>query len=230
MPKILIVEDEFEIAKFIKLELEHEGFETQIASTGRQAIDFFAASQFDLILLDVMIPELNGIEVLRRIRKTSTIPVILVTAKSETPDKVTGLDVGADDYITKPFEIEELLARIRALLRRSTIEKSVTKENDTPHILEYKNLKMDTDRLEVSVKGTLINLTRTEFLILQCLLENKNHVVSREQIFQYAWGPEHYVDDNSVDVYIRYIRSKIDEPFKENIISTVRGAGYSIKD
>ena len=229
MSKILIVEDEFEIAKFIRLELEHEGFETQIASTGRQAIDFCASGKYDLILLDVMIPELNGIEVLRRIRKTSTVPIILVTAKSETPDKVTGLDVGADDYITKPFEIEELLARIRALLRRSSYT-STKADQEVPHVLEFRKLKMDTDRLEVRYDGNLVNLTRTEFLILQCLLENKNHVVSREQIFQYAWGPEHYVDDNSVDVYIRYIRSKIDERFKDSIISTVRGAGYSIKD
>ncbi|NLL99837.1 MAG: response regulator transcription factor [Treponema sp.] len=222
MPKILIIEDEINIATFIKRELEHEGYKTEIATDGKVGFMAFENNSFDLILLDIMLPEINGIEVLRRIRKTSSIPVILVTARTETLDKVYGLDSGADDYIAKPFAIEELLARIRALLRRT--EKSIT------DIIQHKELKMNLAKHEVYVNDKQVNLTRTEFLLLQTLLQNKNNVISREKIINSVWGENHYIDDNSVDVYIRYLRLKIDEEFGTNFITTVRGVGYTIKD
>lgn len=230
MPRILVVEDEFKIASFICKELEHEGFQTSYADTGRKALETFENESFDLILLDIMLPELNGIEVLRRIRKTSNIPIILLTARDEVLDKVTGLDSGADDYLAKPFAIEELFARIRALLRRAKDSHVQDDIEESKDIINFKNLSMHLSRLEVTMNGDLISLTRTEFLLLQCLLDHKNHVLSREQIITEVWGPGHYIDDNSVDVYVRYIRSKIDEAYNVNYIQTVRGAGYTIKD
>ena len=228
MENILIVEDDEGISSFVDLELKHEGYTTKIAHTGRNAIDFFSQDTYDLILLDIMLPELNGIEVLRRIRKISAVPIILLTAKNDTMDKVQGLDGGADDYITKPFEIEELLARIRSLLRRSnTIDKENTKSSD---IIEYEALKIDQKSCTVTFHHKELQLTRTEYLLLLCLLTHKNEALSRESIIDDVWGKEHYIDPNSVDVYIRYLRAKLDEPNKPSYITTIRGMGYMIKD
>ena len=181
---------------------------------------------FDLILLDIMLPELNGIEVLRRIRKVSNIPIILLTARDAVVDKVAGLDSGADDYITKPFAIEELLARIRVALRNRT--NGSTKKDLTE--LSIGSLILDPTKREVLVDETIIDLTKREFDLLQYLLENKNIVLSRESILQHIWGYDFLGGTNAVDVYIRYLRAKIEEPFGLKFIHTVRGVGYVIKD
>ncbi|HMM69721.1 MAG TPA: response regulator transcription factor [Gudongella oleilytica] len=226
MTKILIVEDEEKLARFVELELQYEGYEVEKAFDGRAGIDMVKASPFDLVLLDIMLPGLNGIEVLRRIRQTSDIPVILLTARDAVVDKVTGLDSGADDYITKPFAIEELLARIRALLRK----KEPGNQAQAKDVVVYKELTLDTRKREVHVKGTVVPLTKKEFDLLELLMENRNIVLSRETILDKIWGYDFSGGTNAVDVYIRYLRAKLEEPFGTKIFSTVRGVGYAIKD
>lgn len=219
MEKILVVEDDDGIAEFETLELEHEGFEIKRAVNGREALELFESFALDVILLDVMLPELSGLEVLRRIRKTSSVPVIMVSARGETYDKVNGLDAGADDYIAKPFEIEELLARLRAVIRRSD------KSNAEGKTYSIGNLILNTESMEVTNSGELIELSKTEYLLLKCLLANIDVVLSRDSIIDQVWGEGHSIDVNAVDVYVRYLRSKLGE----GIISTVRGAGYVIR-
>lgn len=226
MKRILIVEDEEKIARFIELELQYEGYEVEKAFNGRDGLELATTQSFDLILLDVLLPVLNGIEVLRRIRKTSDIPIILLTARDSVVDKVSGLDGGADDYITKPFAIEELLARIRLVLRKET-KIDGTKPTSG---LRAGNLSLDCDKREVMVGEELIELTKKEFDLLEYLLENKNIVLSRETILEHIWGYEFSGGTNAVDVYIRYLRSKIEEPFNIKLLHTIRGVGYVIKD
>ncbi len=226
MERILIIEDEEKIARFIELELKYEGYEVEKAFNGRDGLELATTQPFDLILLDIMLPELNGIEVLRRIRKVSNIPIILLTARDAVVDKVAGLDSGADDYITKPFAIEELLARIRVALRNRT--NGSTKKDLTE--LSIGSLILDPTKREVLVDETIIDLTKREFDLLQYLLENKNIVLSRETILQHIWGYDFLGGTNAVDVYIRYLRAKIEEPFGLKLIHTVRGVGYVIKD
>ena len=218
--KILIVEDDSGISDFVIPELEHEGYETCLAVTGREALDKFKSENPDLILLDIMLPELNGLEVLRRIRAESTVPVILETARGETIDKINGLNLGADDYIPKPFEIEELLARINALFRRVNYAKE--KETSTT----VKALTLNLDRMSFTIDSNEVQLSKTEFLFLKLLIENQGKVFSRQQIIDEIWGVGHYIDENTVDVYVGYLRSKISEFTKEEYIRTVRGAGY----
>jgi len=225
MTKVLVVEDDAGIADFVQLELRHEGFEVACAATGRDALTAFDTISPDIILLDIMLPELSGLEVLRRIRKISRVPVILLTARGETYDKVNGLDAGADDYLAKPFEIEELLARMRAVLRRTD-----TGASGVDLILRVKNLELHIDSMVVLLEGKVVELSRTEFLLLKTLLENRNVVMARDKIITAVWGEGHYIDENSVDVYIRYLRSKIDEKAGEEYITTVRGSGYMIRD
>ncbi len=217
---VLIVEDDKGISDFIIPELEHEGFKTRLAETGRQALEMFEAEEPDLILLDVMLPELNGLEVLRRIRAKSNVPVILETARGETIDKITGLNAGADDYIPKPFEIEELLARINALFRRINIMKPADSK------LSVRSLALNIDRMSCSVGENEIQLSKTEFLMLKTFIESQNKVLSRSDIIDAIWGKGHYIDENTVDVYVGYLRSKIAEHTKEEFIKTVRGTGY----
>lgn len=228
--KILIVEDDPGISDFIIPELEHEGYDTCLAVTGRDALDKFESEKPDFILLDVMLPELNGLEVLRRIRSVSTVPVILETARGETIDKINGLNLGADDYISKPFEIEELLARINALIRRVSFAKP--KEA----LLSYKDLTINVDRMSFSMTGLSqaaagesaeeIPLSKTEFLLLKLLVENQGKVLSRSVIIDEIWGKDHFIDENTVDVYVGYLRSKIAEYTRDEYIRTVRGTGY----
>ena len=225
--KILIVEDDAGISDFIIPELEHEGYTTSLAVSGREALEKFEAEKPDLILLDIMLPELNGLEVLRRIRAVSTVPIILETARGETIDKINGLNLGADDYIPKPFEIEELLARINALLRRVNFSKKSEEE------LSYKGVSLDVDRMGCFIRSgadcsqqTEIQLSKTEFLLLKFLLENKGKVFTRQQIIDEIWGAGHFIDENTVDVYVGYLRSKIAEYDKSEYIRTVRGVGY----
>ncbi|SHI93434.1 response regulator transcription factor [Clostridium intestinale] len=219
---ILIIEDEIKIARFVEMELNYEGYKVTKVNDGRQGLMKARNEEFDLILLDIMLPSMNGIEVLRRIREESEVPVIMLTAKDETMDKVTGLDMGADDYITKPFEIEELLARIRVALKR----KKVTKKQE----LRYKELLMDLEGYNLSYDGANIELTKKEFELLRYLLENKNRVLTRDKIIETVWGYDYFGDTNVVDVYIRYLRSKIDDKYNQKIIHTLRGVGYMIKD
>ena len=225
--KILIVEDDKGISDFIVPELNHEGYTTCLAETGRKALDMFESEKPDLILLDIMLPELNGLEVLRRIRAVSTVPIILETARGETIDKINGLNLGADDYIPKPFEIEELLARINALFRRVSFAK--------PHdsVLSYKELVLNVDRMSFSMKGegddsqvTEVPLSKTEFMLLKLLVENQGKVLSRSNIIDEIWGKDHFIDENTIDVYVGYLRQKISEFSKDEYIKTVRGAGY----
>jgi len=226
MEKILIIEDEEKIVRFIELELKYEGYEIEKAYNGRDGLELALTQSFDLILLDIMLPGLNGIEVLRRIRRVSEIPIILLTARDAVVDKVSGLDGGANDYMTKPFAIEELLARIRAALR----EKPTNNDFKSSSEILVGPLSLDPDKREVKVNETLVDLTKREFDLLQYLLENKNMVMSRETLLQNIWGYDFTGETNAVDVYVRYLRVKMEEPFGLKLIHTVRGVGYVIKD
>lgn len=219
--KIFIVEDEVKIARFLQMELEHEGFYTATETNGRRALERLMQESYDLVLLDIMLPEMGGLTICRKLREVSQIPIIMLTAKDAIEDKVTGLDTGANDYLTKPFAIQELFARIRTALRRQPVIEGT---------LLYKKLKMFTDRYEVEIANTKVELTKKEFALLEYLLRNKNHVLTREQILQNVWGYDYMGDTNVIDVYIRYLRSKIEEPFDIKYIQTIRGIGYAIKD
>lgn len=225
MTKIFIVEDERRIARFLQMELEHEGFATASESNGLRAYERIIQEDYDLVLLDIMLPEMDGLTICKNVRKISDIPIIMLTAKDEISDKVTGLDIGADDYITKPFAIQELLARIRVALRKH----NNTAKQEEAVTFVFKNIIVYLDRHEVTVNGKLVELTKKEYDLLLYMLQNHDHVLSREQILQSIWGYEYMGDTNVVDVYIRYLRSKIDDEFKEKYIHTVRGIGYVIK-
>lgn len=221
--KILIIEDEVKIARFLELELTHEGYLVEQSHDGREGLDIALSGEYALIILDVMLPSLNGMEVLRRLRQSSETPVIMLTAKDNVTDIVMGLDIGANDYITKPFAIEELLARIRVALKRN-------KTSDHTHnIIELGPLKIDSDQHQVSYNGEPIDLTKKEYDLLNYLAENYNIVLSREKILEKVWGYAYYGDTNAVDVYIRYLRSKIDDIYHIKLIHTVRGVGYVLK-
>ena len=222
--KILLIEDEAKLARFVELELKYEGYEVTVCHDGREGFDEFQKNQYNLILLDLMLPGLNGIEICRRIRKSSDIPIIMLTAKDEVIDKVAGLDSGADDYVTKPFAIEELLARMRVALKRARPETMVK------NIFFFVYLVIDSDKHLVKVGENVIDLTKKEYDLLLYLLKSKNIVLSREQILNQVWGYNYIGETNVVDVYIRYLRSKIDEPFNKKFIHTIRGVGYYIKD
>ena len=204
--KILLVEDEEKLARMVELELRYEGYEVSKAGDGRTGLDMALSGAYDLVLLDIMLPQMTGMEVLRRLRRESPMPVIMLTARDSVIDKVSGLDSGADDYITKPFAIEELLARIRAALRKQPAAPAA-------HRLTAGPLTMDVDRHEVHHQ-----------------LENKGRVLSREVLLDGVWGFDFVGETNSVDVYIRFLRSKIDENFGVKLIHTVRGVGYVIRD
>ena len=225
MARILIVEDEEKIARFVELELKHEGYEVGKALDGRTGLDMAMAQDYDLILLDIMLPQLNGLEVLRRLRQSKQTPVIMLTARDAVMDKVAGLDTGADDYITKPFAIEELLARIRVALK-----KRGTGSVSSSDVLEIKEVRLDRDRHEVTVKGENVELTNREFELIRVLMENKNIVLDREKLLNEVCGYDYIGETNIIDVYVRYIRTKIDDRFGIKLITTVRGVGYSIKE
>ncbi len=230
MSKILIIEDEEKIARFVELELSHEGYETDKATNGREGLEKIESGGYDLVILDIMLPELNGIEVLRRARRTTDVPVILLTARDSVTDKVSGLDMGANDYITKPFAIEELLARIRAILRSS--EKAAEKapepaeKEEDGSILSCSGVEMNTDSHEVTYNGEPVELTNREFILLRTLMENKNVAMTREKLLCDAWGYDYYGETNIIDVYVRYIRHKT----SDDVIKTIRGVGYIVSD
>jgi len=220
---ILIIEDEEKIARFVELELLHEGYLVEKAADGRTGLTLAESGRFDLCLLDVMLPELNGLEVLRRLRRTSDLPVILLTARDAVTDKVAGLDLGANDYITKPFAIEELLARIRVLLRRKTVQ---AEQSQT---LCFGELSLDPLRHEVRYGAESVDLTQKEFAMLELFLRNQGIVLSRETFLERVWGYDYMGETNIVDVYVRFLRTKIDERFGVTLIRTVRGVGYVLR-
>jgi DNA-binding response OmpR family regulator len=220
--EILIIEDEKKMSMFIQMELDHEGYVTDVEYNGRDGLKKIQNGNYNLVLLDIMLPELNGIEVCRRVRQFSKVPIIMITAKDDVTDKVMGLDIGADDYLTKPFAIEELLARIR-VIRRNNVEKSGN------HEYKVNNLIMNTKTHEVIRGGKFIELTKKEYDLLEFLLKNKNVVLTRDKLIEKIWGYDYFSDTNVVSVFIRYLRSKIDDGFDDKLITTVRGVGYVIK-
>ncbi|AMB89456.1 MULTISPECIES: response regulator transcription factor [Bacillus] len=223
--KILVVEDEKKIARVLSLELEYEGYEVTVQDTGMKGLQALEEESFDLVLLDVMLPELSGLEVLRRVRKTNTAtPIILITARGSVPDKVSGLDLGANDYITKPFDIEELLARIRAQLR---FNHNAQEEKDIE--LSIADLTVNEKTREIQRGGQTLELTPREYDLLVHLLKHQQQVLTRDQLLTAVWGFDYFGDTNVVDVYIRYLRKKIDYPFEKQLIHTVRGVGYVMK-
>ena len=224
--KIFIVEDERPIARLLQLTLEREGFKTATELNGRRAYERILQEKYDLILLDVMLPEMDGMEICKRVREVSDVPIIMLTARDEIRDKVEGLDLGANDYMTKPFAAEELLARIRGALRRQN--ERIRANEETRYVV--KNMILYPERYEVTVKGEHVELTHKEYALLKYLVENKRNVLSRDQILQTVWGYDFIGDTNVVDVYISYLRSKIDDRFGEKYIYTTRGVGYAIRD
>lgn len=222
--KILLVEDEAKLARFVELELKYEGYEVSVSHDGREGMEMISAGDYDMILLDLMLPGLTGIEICRRVRKTSNVPIIMLTAKDEVIDKVAGLDSGADDYLTKPFAIEELLARMRVAFKHCE-DKSPKKT-----LLQVHDLEIDTEKRLVTVGGTVVELTKKEYELLLFLVQNKNIVLTREQILNEVWGYSYIGETNVVDVYVRYLRAKIDEAFQQKFIHTIRGVGYYVKE
>ena len=225
MIKILIVEDEEKIARFIELELVHEGYKVVKVNNGRDGLEIAEKGEIDLVLLDIMLPELNGLEVLRRLRKTSDIPVIMLTARDAVMDKVSGLDGGADDYITKPFASNSSIARVRNALKKRIV--TVKKDED---VLRRGLLSLDRLKHKVMYDNNEIELTNREFMLLKILIENKNIVLTRDVLMEKVCGYDYVGETNVIDVYIRYLRTKIDDRFNIKIITTVRGVGYVIKD
>ncbi|AOK92651.1 MULTISPECIES: response regulator transcription factor [Paenibacillus] len=230
---VLVIDDEEKISRLLQLELSHEGYAVEIAQTGRKGLEKALAGKWDIIILDVMLPEMNGVEVLKQIRKVDNhTPVIMVTARNTTPDKVSGLDEGANDYITKPFEIEELLARMRASMRHQ-MEPTATalqEEDKPPSRLQVDSLVLERKTRLVLREGNRIELTPKEYDLLLYLMEHKNQVLQRDQMIQDVWGFDFVGDTNVVDVYIRYVRKKIDHGYKKKLIKTVRGVGYCIRE
>lgn len=222
MARILLIEDEEKLARFIELELVHEGYQVEKAFDGRTGLNLAEQGGWDLMLLDIMLPGINGMEVLRRIRRVHSMPVIILTARDAVMDKVTGLDMGADDYITKPFSIEELLARIRVALRKQSGRRE--------EALSCGDLSIDVSRHLVMRGDKVIFLTGREFALLQYFMENKTLVLTREQILEKVWGYHYAGETNVVDVYVRYLRNKMDDPFERKLLHTVRGVGYVLRE
>jgi two-component system response regulator ArlR len=218
--RVLVVEDDAQIVRVLRLELEHEGYVVDTATDGLAGLEK-ALKEPDLVILDVMLPKMDGLEVCTRVRAKSTVPIIMLTAKDRIPDRVSGLDLGADDYLTKPFSIEELLARVRARLRE---------RHPKSNVLAVRDLTMDRDRHEVHRAGRPIALTAKEYALLEYLLLHRNKVHTRDELFNGVWGSDFLGDSNLIDVYIRYLRGKIDDGFEEKLISTVRGVGYTLRE
>ena len=225
--KILIIEDEKQLASFESLELEHEGYSVETRHDGRSGLEAAMTQEWDMILLDLMLPELDGFEVARRLRNEKQTPITIMTARDSTMDKVAGLDIGADDYITKPFAIEELLARLRANFRRQDREVQKRKKTDGT---TFRDLIINKKNRQVQRGEEIIDLTKREYDLLTTLMKNVNDVVTREQLVQNVWGYEEGTETNVVDVYIRYLRNKLDQKGKDSYIQTVRGLGYMLRE
>ncbi len=223
--KIFIVEDEKHIARFIQINLEKAGFKTAIEHNGRRAYERIIQEKYDLVLLDVMLPEMDGMEICKKVREISDVPIIMLTARDEIKDKVEGLELGANDYMIKPFASEELLARIKGIIKR---RREVRRQEENHFIIG--DMILYPDRYEVKVGGEPVELTHKEYELLIYLVENKNHVLSRDQILQQVWGYDYFGNTNVVDVYISYLRTKIDDRFGKKYIHTTRGVGYVVRD
>lgn len=220
--KILVVEDDRKIVRIIELQLNHAGYDVDIAYDGERGEYLVNCTKYNLILLDIMLPKINGFELCRRIREKHNTPIIMLTAKNDVSDKILGLDFGANDYLTKPFDMQELLARIRVQLRD-------TNKKDSKKIIIIEDLEINTDTFEVKRQGNDIMLTKTEFDLLTYLAMNRGIVLKRDLILNNVWGYNYFGSDNIIDVYIKYIRDKIDKPYEKKLIKTVRGVGYVIK-
>ncbi|CAN7369179.1 response regulator transcription factor [Rossellomorea sp. LjRoot5] len=224
MKRILVIEDEKNLSRFIELELKYEGYEVGLAYDGRDGLDQALNEEWDIILLDLMLPGLNGLEVCRRIRQVKAIPILMITARDSVMDRVSGLDSGADDYIVKPFAIEELLARLRAVFRRAVKEEAT--QQTTFH---YRDIIVYKESRQVFKLEDEIDVTKREYDLLLAFLENKNIVLTREVLLNKVWGYDTEVETNVVDVYVRYLRNKIDSKDEESYIQTVRGTGYVMR-
>jgi len=220
MVRILVIEDEKNIASFLKMELEYEGYEVENSYDGKEGLEKALSAEFNLIILDLMIPYLNGLEVCRRIRKSKKTPIIMLTARDSVMDKVSGFQMGADYYLVKPFAIEELLARIEALLRR------VQNSTEVLNIIEFKDIVINIESRTVECAGEEVNLTTKEYELLVYLIKNKNKVLSRDFLIENIWGYDYDGENNVVDVYIRHLRSKLNN---NDYIQTVRGVGYVVR-
>ena len=222
--RILIVEDEKRIARFLQLELEHEGYKCTIEHSGSDALDNVAQTHYDLILLDIMLPDIDGLSVCKQVRQISNVPILILSARDDVESKVAGLDLGADDYLTKPFNSKELFARIRVLLRKGVNDRA------TENTLYLRDMVVHLDQREVQIGQRIIALTKKEFQLLTFLIRNKNFVVTRDRILEEVWGYDYIGDTNVVDVYGRYLRGKIDEKVGKKYIFTIRGTGYVARD
>ena len=227
MNKILIIEDDKNIQRLLSLELKHKGYMVSSAYDGEEGLELFKKNSYDVVLLDLMLPEMNGLEVVRRLRQVKQTPVIIMTARDSVMDRVAGLDQGADDYVVKPFEIEEILARLRALFRRLQMEEQSRVVKQTR--VEYRDLVVEVENRVVRRAGEVIDLTKKEYELLLLLMENIDIVLSREVLLKEVWGYKNEVETNVIDVYVRYIRNKIDVPGRESYIQTVRGTGYVMR-
>ena len=225
--KILVIEDEIKLARFVELELTHEGYAVDVAYDGVAGFEMFIADKYDLILLDLMLPGTDGLELTRKVREASDVPIIMLTAKGEVADKVVGLDSGADDYVTKPFAIEEILARMRVAFKKY---ERANVNGAAKNVLTLRNMTIDTQARRVNVDGAEVELTKTEFDLLAFLVANKEAVLTREQILNVVWGYDFIGETNVVDVYVRYLRVKIDDRFGTKFIHTIRGVGYYAKE
>ena len=221
MKKILIIEDESSISDFVKLELEYEGYQISIKEDGREGLKEALENDYDLIILDIMLPSMNGFEICRRLKREKNTPIIMLSAKDSVTDKVNGLQIGADDYIPKPFAIEELLARINAIFRRV--------DSLDNHIVKFKDLVINRNSRTVSRNDKEINLTNKEYELLMILIDNKDKVVTRDELLEKIWGYEYEPETNVTDVYVRYLRSKLNNENKEEYIQTIRSVGYIMR-
>lgn len=223
MQKILIIEDEKKIARVVKIALEYEGYKVEVEHDGKEGYEHILREEFDLILLDIMLPNMNGMEICRKVRKDSDVPIIMLSARDQTMDKVMGLDLGANDYITKPFAIPELYARIRNVMR------NIVKEESEDSLYKLNDITLNTLTYEVKMKDELIELTAKEFELLKTLMANTPMVLTRDRIVELVWGYDYLGDTNVVDVYIRHLRKKIDDKYEIKLIHTIRGVGYCVR-
>jgi DNA-binding response OmpR family regulator len=225
--KILIVEDELTLQETLAYNLEHQGYQVFTASDGNKAIEMAKECNPDLILLDIMLPGIDGFEVCRILRKDMLVPILMLTARDDEIDRVVGLEVGADDYLTKPFSMRELVARVKALLRRVRQMQSNNLAEEKHQIFDFGNLRIDESRHEVSLAENPINLKPKEYDLLLYLAHHRGHILSREQILEEVWGWDYFGDSRTVDVHVRWLREKIEsDPAKPNRIITIRSAGY----
>lgn len=220
---VLVVEDDPNIAKMLRRGLIFEGYEAEIAEDGAEALDMARERMPDLVVLDIMLPEIDGIEVCRKLRAASEVPILMLTAKEAVPDRVAGLDAGADDYMVKPFAFEELLARVRALLRRH-------QPSEGPQLLHFADLELDTGTRQARRGARTIDLTAKEYDLLHMFMRHPRQVMTRDQIFDQVWGYDFGGESNIIEVYVRYLRTKLEAEGEERLIHTVRGVGYALRE